>query len=108
MPRGSWSASRPGSSRSSVRGADGRARGLHRVARRAAAAAEARRVLRVRDVRQAPLVDVDAEVVEQLATAGAADPALADRAGVDRHQLLVRPGACDTLGELHVPGAARL
>ena len=49
-----------------------------------------RRVVGVGDVRPAGLVGVDAEVVEELAAAGAGDPALADVASCTE---VIRTGA---------------
>jgi hypothetical protein len=52
------------------------------------------------------LVGVDAEVVEQLPTAGAADAALTDGAKVYRGDLGGRPAGAGVLGEVDVPRLA--
>src|SRR6266700_230499 len=61
---------------------------LHRVALVAARPTEVRRVVGVRDVGESERVCIDAEVVEQLAAARAADAALAHLTLVHREQLL--------------------
>ncbi len=64
-----------------------------RVAGRGAGPAQAGAVLQERDVRPAVRVGVDAEVVEQLAAARAADSALAHGPAVDGHQPVRRTPA---------------
>src|SRR5205807_6910501 len=76
-----------------VREADGGAPGLDGVAGVGAVAAEVGSVVRVGDVGEPRGIGVDAEVVEELAAARAADAPLADLAVVDGDELLRAPPA---------------